>query len=116
MQHTNFKLLLSLVDHDLDLLTSLIELFCRDWPRLIEQMQQSLLAGDNSRVEACVHRLYGQLKNFFANDLASLAAEIEEKARENSLQELSPRVTELASGLEEVEQELTHLVERLGEE
>ena len=58
------KQLLKLVDHDKELLHSIIEIYKSEWPTAIDDIESHLNKKDLLEAEKLAHKLKGSLKNF----------------------------------------------------
>lgn len=98
---------LELIDNDKELFTSLLSLFCEDWPHLVNKLDRAVGKGQLKTIEQVGHRLKGNLRNFYAEDVALLAAEIEGSARDHDLSDIESKILQLRTQLKELEGELT---------
>lgn len=106
MSHFNKDSFKSLIDNDKNLFQSLLELFVQEWPAVLEKIKKGLHENNSKQVEQNGHRLKGNLRNFYANEMAKLASKIEEAGREENLTNVKPFIDELESQLYELETEL----------
>jgi len=77
--------LLARMEGDVDLARELLQLFCKQCPRLIEMSRQALLKADASNLVLHVHSLKGAAANVAAIELRGSAARLEASARSNDL-------------------------------
>ena len=96
----------SLIDNDKELFQSLLDLFSKDWPQIISNLKAASETSDNKAVEHNGHRIKGNLRNFYANELSELALAIEESGKLGSLQGLNENIDSLEAGLKKLEEEL----------
>ena len=98
--------LLERVDDDVELLQRMLDLFCRDYPTLLEEARQAIAAGDPQILHDSAHALTGMLGNLSAHAMVAIAQQLEEvdpvgeaqQARE-ALANLEVRVEQLARAL-----------------
>jgi HPt (histidine-containing phosphotransfer) domain-containing protein len=72
---------LSHVDGDRQLLAELAALFLKDYPRLLEEMRESILKSDFSGLERGAHTLKGRLAFFGIQRVREMALELEMMGR-----------------------------------
>ncbi|HUU00891.1 MAG TPA: ATP-binding protein [Myxococcota bacterium] len=77
--------LLKRMENDVDLARELLQLFCKQCPRLIEMARQALLKSDAAGLALQAHSLKGAAANVAAHELRSAAARLEASARSNDL-------------------------------
>jgi len=77
--------LLERVDNDMELLRHLFELFTRDYPTLLDEMQQAVDAGQAEDLQRAAHTLKGMLGNLSAHDIAKRALALENMGGEETL-------------------------------
>ena len=102
----NEKSFMSLIEGDKELFATLLDLFEKDWPQLIDKLLAAVESGDNKSIEQVGHRIKGNLRNFYAEDAAKIALSIEEAGRENAMQNLDPKVEELKEAIIDVQSDL----------
>ena len=102
--------LTELVCGDRELLEELIRLFASDQTVLTEEIEAGLKSEDFKKVQYASHRLKGQLRNFFAEDLAKLAGRIEEVGEAVSLEEAQEDYKNLLDQIPKLLQELENLL------
>jgi len=98
--------LLEAVDHDLELLADLTDIYRRDWPRLTGDLRQAVEGGDADQVRSVAHNLKGILSTLAAHRAASLAKEIESLGKQQELGGAGPLVAQLEKATAEVEAQL----------
>ena len=98
--------LLERVDNDLELLQRMLELFCRDFPTLIEKALQAIVTADRQILHDSTHTLKGMLGNLSAHTLAAIAQqlkgmdpEVEAQQARETLAELEVQTTQLVRTL-----------------
>lgn len=96
----------SLIDNDKELFQSLLDLFSQDWPQIVANLKQASETSDSQAVEHNGHRIKGNLRNFYANDLSEVAFTIEEAGRQGRFQGLNESIDILEVGLKKLEEEL----------
>jgi two-component system, sensor histidine kinase and response regulator len=72
---------LSHVDGDMQLLAELAELFLQDYPRLLEEIRESIPKADFSVLERGAHTLKGRLAFFGIRRIRDLASNLEDMGR-----------------------------------
>ena len=102
----NLPELLERVSNDRDLLCELIEIFKKDFPRILEALRQSVASGDLKAVEAKSHALKGMLSGLSVTRAAATAARLERMGREG-------RIAEFAQTLALLESEVADLLPEL---
>jgi len=107
---------MELIDHDLELFASLLDVFSTDWPEVVEELRGALKSKDADTVERFGHRLKGNLRNFYADDLASLALKIEEMGRNQDLSNLENTLNELEPMIQLLESQLKDTLSQLKQE
>lgn len=97
---------LSHVDGDRELLRELSEIFIEDYPRMLEEMQNSVLGRDYATLERLAHTLKGRLAYFGAAEARGSAADLETMGREKDLAGAWKSLEELGSAMTGVLREL----------
>lgn len=87
--------LLERVDNDLELLQRMLELFCRDYPTLIKNALQAIVAADRQILHNSAHTLKGMLGNLSAHTSAAIAQKLEEMDPEDEAQQARKTLAEL---------------------
>ena len=80
---------------DMDLLKEIIEIFFKDFPNQMEQIQEGILAGDSKAVEQAAHSLKGSVANFAAGRAREAAYRLEVLGREGNLGEAKEALADL---------------------
>jgi HPt (histidine-containing phosphotransfer) domain-containing protein len=104
---------MSLIEGDKELFSSLLSLFEDDWPKLIFKIRAGLKEKKAKPVEEAAHRLKGSLRNFYANEAALLAQQIESAGKSNSLDHLDGVVEELNSRLAKIQSDLHQFLKEM---
>ena len=104
--------ILERVDGDVKLLTEIADLFIHDSPKLLAEIQESVVRGDGLRLERAAHRLKGSAGNFGARTVYEKASRLEEMGREKDLRHAG----EACAELEEAMARLKPALMGLGEE
>ncbi|MBT4761693.1 MAG: Hpt domain-containing protein [Bdellovibrionaceae bacterium] len=102
---------LNLIEGDKELFITLLDLFKKDWPSLIEQLEKAMDSGQLNSVEQVSHRLKGNLRNFYAHQAAEKAMSFEVAGRENDLGSVKGKVGELTLSIQAVEKDLEQLLQ-----
>ncbi len=97
---------LSHVDGDRELLRELSGIFIEDYPRMLEEMQNSVLGRDHATLERLAHTLKGRLAYFGAAEARGSAADLETMGRERDLAGAWKSLEELDSAMAGVLREL----------
>ncbi len=98
--------LLERFDGDEELLGRVAEIFAENTPGLLAALQADIEAGNAVAVSRSAHTLRGSLANVGAEHAASVAAEIEERARKDLLEGADGRMLELTYEVDSVLAEL----------
>ena len=102
--------LLNSYDHDWNLFSELVDIFSKDYPRMLETLREALDAEDAQTLSRNAHSLKGMLRNFQAEPAADTALEIEKKAKEEQLQGLEQLIDKLENQVTGVNQQLREMV------
>lgn len=90
------------VDGDRELLSELVAMFLEDYPRSIEEAQNSILNRDSACLERVAHTLKGRLAFFGVRKARSQVEELEAMGREKNLAGAWKTLEELKAAMEEV--------------
>ncbi|MCH2533816.1 MAG: Hpt domain-containing protein [Bdellovibrionales bacterium] len=101
------KQLLKLVDHDKELLLSIIEIFKTEWPDAIDGIDSHLQKSEAEEAEKLAHKLKGNLKNFYAEECIDIAQDLETACRNNDSQAAMRKLEKLKPLCKKLENELT---------
>jgi len=104
---------LALIDSDKELFQSLLELYSKDWPQVIQNIKQGIQSKDFRAIEYNGHRIKGNLRNFYATELSELAYKVEEAGRNENINHLRETVVILEEGLKKLEVELQEFYKEL---
>jgi PAS domain S-box-containing protein len=104
------SLLLKAFDGDWDFLKEVVEVFIDDYPRLIDNLQQSFEEGDCDTFMRSAHSLKGMLKNFRAETAAEIAFDLEKKGKATDLQGVRADIDRLAAHISEVDKTLRNMI------
>jgi PAS domain S-box-containing protein len=102
--------LLKAFDHDWNLFSELVDIFSNDYPQMLVTLREALSAEDARTLSRTAHSLKGMLRNFQAEPAADTALELEQKAKENQLQDLGQLIDKLEKQAAEVDQQLRNMV------
>ena len=91
------------VGEDMDLLKEIIEIFLKDFPNQMEQIQEGILAGDSNAVEQAAHSLKGSVANFAAGRAREAAYRLEVLGREGNLGEAKEALADLEREIGDLE-------------
>jgi HPt (histidine-containing phosphotransfer) domain-containing protein len=93
------------------ILPRLIELFLRDAPRRIEEMQAAAASGDLQALKYSAHTLAGSAANLGAGEVAQLSAALEAQARQGIAAGAAERLKALRRAFERAHAELSKAAE-----
>jgi two-component system sensor histidine kinase/response regulator len=93
----NLDLVLEMMDHDRDILVSVIEAFIEEGPGLLEQIEQGLIQHDHALLRRAAHTLKGNYMILRQPMMHTLSAEVEELARQQRLDDAQGPADELRS-------------------
>lgn len=100
------KKFLKLTEGDKYFAHSLIEIFEQDWPELIDKIKQSIKSGNCHDLEQFSNRLKGNIRNFYAKELAKKVYALEEKGRQQKLEGAEQDLDILKQDLDKLQAEL----------
>ncbi|MEO5886230.1 MAG: Hpt domain-containing protein [Anaerolineales bacterium] len=92
-----------------EFINELIDTFLDDSPKLIEEMESALKAGNVDSFRRAAHSLKSNAATFGAGELFALAKELEMLAKENRLNDTGDRLKVLEESYESVRTELSGL-------
>lgn len=101
-----------LIAGDRQLFQALLDLFSQDWPLLISRIRQAHAQNDWTQLEQCSHRLKGNLRNFFAQDIATLLGDIEESAKQKQKFPSEDQIQKIEREIRALEEELKDYLKR----
>ena len=101
--------LMERVDDDLELLQHMLELYMRDYPRMLADMHQAIESGDASVLQHAAHTLKAMLGNLSAHSTAQVALELETMGRQKELSEAEEALVRLETALEQLSGVLQNL-------
>ena len=105
-QPVDLECALNWVDGDRELLAELVDIFVQDCPARLEELRESIAAGDARRAHRVAHGLKGSVTGFGAESARNLAQQIELMAKDGNL-------AEAADALSALEKELARVLEGL---
>jgi len=91
--------LLERVDHDIDLLRDMLDLFRQEFPRLLMLVQAAVNRGDSTKIQESAHTLKGMLAGLSFTRASECALEIERLARQNSGEQLNQELERLENAV-----------------
>ena len=100
---------LSFLGGDESLLNELLNLFLADSPKLLSQVQQSLLLRDRHRLELAAHTLKGQLQYLGAREAAGTAENLEAAGRTGQMEGAEASMDDLRGRLVVLWNALSHI-------
>ena len=99
------------VGDDVELLSTLVDLFRADCPKHLTEIRVALSANDPPRLKKAAHSLKGCSANLGGTRLAKTALEVETLASEECLQEADQRISQLVSDVKQLLSALDQLIE-----
>lgn len=105
---------LSHVDGDIQFLAELAELFLQDYRRLMDEMRDSILRGNDSDLERAAHTLKGRLAFFGLNRMRDALFVLEMMGRERNCLNAEDALLEIESAMERILPEFASLVREQG--
>jgi len=72
------------------MLPILIDAFCKDAPKLLDQMRDAIARGDTKTLQRAAHTLKSNAANFGATALADVCQEIEHHAKRCEIERIAP--------------------------
>ena len=102
----NLSELLARVENDHELLRELIDIFKKDFPRLLQSLRQSVGRGEMKNVETTSHALKGMLSGLAVTRAAATASQLEQMGREGKTSGLTDVLTLLESEVADLLPEL----------
>ena len=103
--------LLHRVGNDLELLSTVVNLFRDDYPRHLEELRAALDADDFQRLKKAAHSLKGSSANIGGARAARAALAVETLARNEGLDQIDKPIDELAQEVDQLVAALDRLVE-----
>jgi HPt (histidine-containing phosphotransfer) domain-containing protein len=104
------SVLLKAFDDDWNFLKEVVEVFIDDYPRLLDNLQQSFEEGDCDTFMRSAHSLKGILKNFRAETAAEIAFDLEKKGKAADIQGVRADIDKLAAHISEVDNTLQNMI------
>ena len=98
-------------DNDWGFFKEVVEVFCKDYPHLLETLRRASGPADAPAFTRAAHSLKGMLRNF-QSEAAAKAQELEHLGQTGEMAAAGPIIAELAAGLSELEQNLRGLLAR----
>ncbi len=92
-----------------DEMRELLEIFIESSESDIERLQQAVVEGDAKRVADAAHSIKGASANLGFMDIFSVAKNLEQKARENSLEGLNDEVHILKDRLSSITKSIDNI-------
>lgn len=83
------------IDGDIELLRELIEVFSEEGPRMMARIEEAIQQGSPTALEKAGHKMKGSVLQFSATAAAAVAAQLEEKGRNGSIDGAGPLVEQL---------------------
>ena len=105
----DFELMRRHFNGDVTIMGALIEDFISNYPGALDEIQAALTDGDSSRVRITAHKLRGNVANFFAKSIQESLLELETKAKNNDLNDVSSLFIKIKSQFEELHNDLKNI-------
>lgn len=102
VEAVNAAELLERIDHDVDFIAELADIFRQEYPRQIEAVQSSIEESDPEALKRHAHALKGALGNLSAVHAASIAAAMERIGGAGTVDEAQTKLAELKAELPRV--------------
>jgi HPt (histidine-containing phosphotransfer) domain-containing protein len=93
---------MSHVGGDTELLAELAELFVKDYPRLLKEMQDAVSADDHAVLERGAHTLKGRLAFFGVHEIRDKALALEMMGRNHQVSTAAQMLAEVEAGMKSV--------------
>jgi len=93
---------LNRIDGDTTLYQKLVEMFLREIPEHLTQIQTAIQNKDASKIEFHAHTIKGSANNLKALDLKTISSDVEMAARENNIEKVAELFDSLKHGFEKV--------------
>lgn len=97
------------VGGDTDLLRDITAIFLSEYPALVHEIREAVMASDAKRLERAAHSLKGSVSNFGAQAATQAAYQLEVIGRRGELQEAGMALKELLEEFEQLEPVLESL-------
>jgi HPt (histidine-containing phosphotransfer) domain-containing protein len=101
--------LLETTGNDPAFLGELIDTYLMDSMVLLAQMSRSIVGADPQQLRRAAHSLKSNSASFGALELSGMCLELEQQARENSLDGAAERVEAIEAAFDQVQRELRDL-------
>jgi CheY-like chemotaxis protein/HPt (histidine-containing phosphotransfer) domain-containing protein len=95
--------LMERIDDDKELLSHLLSIYFRDCPRMVDEIDSALSAGDASALNAAAHSIKGMLATLGAHAASRLALQLEVRGRDAQLDGASRVLEQLRAALGELD-------------
>jgi len=102
--------LLEEIDNDKEYLKTMLEMFERDAGERLPKLKQAVQQGDSEGILSEAHALKGGVGNFFAKKSFEIAAELEAKGRNQSLEGSHELLTRLEQEIEKLSARLKSMI------
>nr|WP_271872898.1 Hpt domain-containing protein [Rubripirellula sp.] len=106
MKKINLHPALASMDHDEDILYAVVAAFLEEVPSLIMQLDEALVAGDQSTAERASHTLKGNFRILQLQNQQIVWANIETLAHENALEQIPEQLPAAKAVTQEVLEQL----------
>jgi histidine phosphotransfer protein HptB len=91
-------------------LRDIVTIFLEDTPARIGELRESMAAGDVPKFTRAAHSIKGSASNLGANQLRTIAADLEHRSKIQGLTTLAPTVDQLAGAFAVAKAELDRIV------
>lgn len=103
--------LMDLVGGDKELCSTLVQMHLKDWRNLYQKIQESLAQSDAKQSEYYAHRLKGNVRNFYAEEVCRVGQTIEDAGRDGEFAKAQDFMDLYFKLLEQLEKDLKNFVE-----
>lgn len=97
-------------DDALGFLRDLVAIFLEDTPLRLQELRDSLAAGDQTKFTRAAHSIKGSSANMGAQRLRNIAEKLEHDSKRAGLEGLAPFVDQVAAVFEETKAELERII------
>jgi len=102
----NRSQLVILVEGEIDLLASLVDIFAEEYPRILKELKEAVRIGDAKRMQQAAHSMKGVLRTLAGDRSAQLAECLEQMGREGKTEGSEVITSELESTTDALQVEL----------
>lgn len=96
---------------DRETASAVLNAFCNDTPKKIKKLKTALQTGDKEICERLGHSIKGSARNINADTLSEIGNAFETAGRENTLDSIGKRLSELESTMERTVTEIRNFLD-----